>query len=117
MIGHQPKRGVLMADAGYMALSNDMSTANHAIDWGFGLVAEMTGTPYPELIVRATSQEHGQTGLREGSTAMLPDLAIADRIRILPVHACATVAMHPHFAVLAPDGRTIVADWPIMRGW
>lgn len=117
VIGHKPHRGVILTDAGYMALSKDSSTAGHPVDHGFGLVADMAGTPYPDLIVRATSQEHGQIGLRDGSTAPLPDLPLGARIRILPIHACATVAMHPSFSVLAPDGHTITADWPIMRGW
>ncbi|TKA97633.1 hypothetical protein FAZ78_05085 [Cereibacter changlensis] len=57
----------------------------------------MEGVPYPDLIVRAVSQKHGQIGLRDGSAATLPNLPLGARIRILPIHACATVAMHPVF--------------------
>jgi D-serine deaminase-like pyridoxal phosphate-dependent protein len=117
VIGHQPRRGVILTDAGYMALSKDISTSGHPVDYGFGLVADMEGVAYPDLIVRAVSQEHGQIGLRDGSAATLPNLPLGARIRILPIHACATVAMHPAFSVIAPDGHTISEDWPIMRGW
>ncbi|WP_299506948.1 hypothetical protein [Cypionkella sp.] len=52
-----------------------------------------------------------------GRAETLPNIPIGARVRILPVHACATVAMHQYFSAVASDGSTITADWPIMRGW
>jgi D-serine deaminase-like pyridoxal phosphate-dependent protein len=117
VIGHQTARGVIVTDAGYMALSRDTGTSGHPVDQGYGLVCDMEARPYPDLIVSGTNQEHGLLSIRTGSAAALPDLPLGARVRILPIHACATVAMHPAFAVLAEDGQSIAADWPIMRGW
>ena len=115
VIGHQPDRGIILTDAGYMALSKDHGTALMPVDQGFGLVATLDGTPIPDLLVTATSQEHGQLSIRPGSDAPLPELPIGTRLRIYPNHACATVAMHRSFAVL--DGEEITENWPIMSGW
>ncbi len=115
VIGHQPARGWIVTDAGFMALSKDHGTASMPVDQGYGLVADMNGAPFGDLIVRATSQEHGILAMRPGSAAPLPDLPIGSRVRIYPNHACATVAMHPGFAVTT--GGTITEDWPILHGW
>ncbi len=117
VIGHQPDRRWIVTDAGYMALSRDNGTASHPVQQGYGLVCDLAGRPYPDLIVAATNQEHGILSLRSGSLANLPDLQLGARVRILPIHACATVAMHPNFAVLGPSSDEIVESWPILRGW
>ncbi|MCR8725736.1 alanine racemase [Frigidibacter sp. ROC022] len=117
VIGHQPDRDWIVTDAGYMALSRDDGTASHPVHNGFGLVCDLDGRPYPDLIVRSTNQEHGILTLRPGSPATLPALELGARVRILPIHACATVAMHPNFAVLEPGTDRIAEYWPIMRGW
>ncbi|MDO6584792.1 alanine racemase [Salipiger sp. 1_MG-2023] len=115
VIGHQPSRGWIVTDAGFMALSKDHGTAAMPVDQGYGLVAALDGTPFGDLVVRAVSQEHGILALRPGSSGTLPELPIGSRLRIYPNHACATVAMHPAFAVC--DGMQITEDWPILRGW
>ncbi|GGB17534.1 alanine racemase [Allosediminivita pacifica] len=116
VIGHQPDRGWLITDAGFMALSRDRGTAQMPVDQGFGLVADLDGRPFGDLLVLKTNQEHGILGMREGSAAPLPELPVGTRLRIYPNHACATVAMHPSFAVIA-GGDEIVETWPIERGW
>lgn len=116
VIGHQPRRGWILTDSGFMALSKDHGTAGMPVDQGYGLVADIDGRPFGDLVVRGVSQEHGVLALREGSTATLPDLPVGTLLRIYPNHACATVAMHGSFAV-TDGGREIVEDWPIMRGW
>lgn len=117
VIGHQPDRAWILTDAGYMALSRDNGTATHPVHQGYGMVCDLTGQPYPDLIVSGTNQEHGILSLRPGSKASLPDLHLGARVRILPIHACATVAMHPSFAVLGGPSDAITEHWPIMRGW
>lgn len=115
VIGHQPARGWIVTDAGFMALSKDHGTAGMPVDQGYGLVADLDGRPFGDLIVQGTSQEHGILAMRPGSDARLPDLPVGARVRIYPNHACATVAMHPSFAVT--KGAAITEDWPILRGW
>ena len=99
-----------------MALSRDRGTARHHVDQGYGLVCDVGGTPYPDLIVSDASQEHGIISVRPGSAQALPELSIGTRVRILPNHACATGAQHDQYHVVRGGGE-IVANWPRIRGW
>jgi D-serine deaminase-like pyridoxal phosphate-dependent protein len=117
VIGHRPEKGWILVDAGWMALSRDRGTQKHPVDQGYGLVCDVDGTPWSDLIVEDASQEHGIIKLRPGSAATLPDLAIGAHVRILPNHACATGAQHDIYHVVESGSRTIVGTWPRMRGW
>ena len=99
-----------------MALSRDLGTASQALDQGYGLVCDVNGVPYGDLIVKSTNQEHGLLEMRAGSSAPLPDLPVGTLVRILPNHACATAAQHSEYIVL--DGNRISGRWPrIPAGW
>lgn len=116
VIGHQPSRNWIMVDAGWMALSRDRGTAAQKVDQGYGVVCTVDGEIIPDLIVVSANQEHGIVSLREGSGATLPNLPVGTRLRILPVHACATAAQHDFYDVL-PAGGGQMQVWPRMRGW
>jgi len=116
VIGHREDRGWTLVDAGWMALSRDRGTATQAVDQGYGLVAEMNGDVHPDLIVAATSQEHGTITVRPGSEAALPQWPLGTRLRILPNHACATAAQHDRYYV-ADDGDGALRLWPRINGW
>ncbi|MDA9402183.1 alanine racemase [Bradyrhizobium sp. CCBAU 45389] len=116
VIGHQKARGWIVTDAGWMALSRDRSTAKQALDQGYGVVCDLAGKPYPDLIVTDANQEHGIIGLRKGSNAPLPNLPIGSRVRILTNHACATGAQYDRYQVLDEEGR-VSAVWPRINGW
>jgi len=116
VIGAQPEKGIVIVDAGWMALSRDRGTAGQAIDQGYGLVCDEDGLPFPDLIVAQANQEHGVIMARPGSGASLPDLPIGTRLRILPNHACATAAQHGGYHVLSRDAAA-GAWWPRMAGW
>ena len=116
VIGHQAARGWIVTDAGWMALSRDRGTARQAVDQGYGLVCDLDGRPYPDLIVADANQEHGILALRKGSGEALPDLPIGARVRILPNHACATGAQHDRYHVLDAQGQ-VGAVWPRINGW
>lgn len=116
VIGHRPDKGWIITDAGWMALSRDRGTARQAVDQGYGLVCDRSGRPYPDLIVRDANQEHGVLATRSGSPAAAPDLAVGDRVRILPNHACATGAQHDRYHVVE-DGRHAGVVWPRITGW
>ncbi|MGE8131051.1 alanine racemase [Methylobacterium sp. NPDC080182] len=116
VIGHRRDKGWIITDAGWMALSRDRGTARQAVDQGYGVVCDRAGRPYPDLIVADANQEHGILALRPGSRAALPDLAIGDRVRVLPNHACATGAQYDRYHVLDADGR-VAAVWPRINGW
>lgn len=117
VIGRRPEKGWLLTDAGWMALSRDRGTQRHPVDQGYGLVCDIDGAPWADLIVDDASQEHGIVKVRPGSGANLPDLPIGSRVRILPNHACATGAQHERYHVVESGSRAIAAIWPRMRGW
>lgn len=116
VIGHQAERGWAIVDAGWMALSRDRGTQNQPVDQGYGVVCDIDGNPYPDLIVVLANQEHGVVAARPGSGAALPRFPVGTRLRILPNHACSTAAQFDSYTVLPEDGGA-VACWPRFRGW
>ncbi len=117
VIGHQPDKGWVLIDAGWMAMSQDRGTAKQAVNQGYGVVCDLAGRPYPDLVVADANQEHGIVTLRPGSAGVMPDLAIGDRVRVLPNHACATGAQHRSYHVVRGTGVAVEAEWPRFGGW
>jgi D-serine deaminase-like pyridoxal phosphate-dependent protein len=109
VIGRRPDRGWILVDAGWMALQ--------ARDQGYGLVCDLDGQPYPDLIVVETNQEHGIVAGRCGPTTALPDLPIGAQVRILPNRACATAAQHDRYHVLGEEKHSVATEWERFRGW
>lgn len=117
VIGHQREKGWIITDAGWMAMSRDRGTSKQAVDQGYGLVCDINGTLYPDIIVSDANQEHGIISVRAGSGAQLPDLKVGDRIRILPNHACATGAQHDAYHVVHGTSHEVEATWARFGGW
>jgi len=117
VIGHQREKGWILVDAGWMAMSQDRGTRKQEIDQGYGLVCDTAGVPYADLIVADANQEHGIITVRPSSGGVLPDLAIGDRVRILPNHACATGAQHRAYHVVRGASDKVEAEWPRFGGW
>ncbi len=115
VIGHQQEKGWIITDAGWMAMSRDRGTAAQAVDQGYGLVMSVDGELFEDLLVSATSQEHGIMSIRPGSAAALPALPVGTRVRVLPNHACATAAQFDRYHVTG-DG-SITAEWRRHDGW
>ncbi len=116
VIGHQRSKGWIIIDAGWMAMSRDRSTATQKIDQGYGVVCDLAGRPYADLILIDANQEHGIVAVRPGTEAGLPALTTGARVRILPNHACATGAQHDRYHLLDHDGQ-INKIWPRIDGW
>jgi D-serine deaminase-like pyridoxal phosphate-dependent protein len=114
VIGHRADKGWTLIDAGWMALSRDRGTARQPVDQGYGLVCDLDGRPYPDLIVTDTNQEHGIIAHRSGGK--VPSLPVGTRLRILPNHACATGAQHAGYNVV-DGGKAVAADWKRFAGW
>ncbi len=112
--GHRPDKGWTLIDAGWMALSRDRGTAKQSVDQGYGLVCDLDGRPYHDLIVVETSQEHGVIAHRAGGN--VPELPVGARLRILPNHACATGAQHEQYNV-AEGSQTVLWQWHRFSGW
>jgi D-serine deaminase-like pyridoxal phosphate-dependent protein len=117
VIGHQREKGWILVDAGWMALSQDRGTRKQDVDQGYGLVCDITGQPCGDLVVADANQEHGIITVRPGSGGVLPELAIGDRVRILPNHACATSAQHRSYHVVRGSSDKVEAEWPRFGGW
>jgi D-serine deaminase-like pyridoxal phosphate-dependent protein len=117
VIGHQPGKGWILVDAGWMAMSRDRGTAKQEVDQGYGVVCDVDGRPFEDLLMVDANQEHGVIAVRPGSRAALPDLPIGTRVRILPNHACATGAQHSCYHVVRDGADLIEAEWPRFGGW
>lgn len=116
VLGHQQDRGWIIVDAGWMSMSRDRGTEKQAIDQFYGVVCDLDGRPYPDLVLLQANQEHGILGLRPGSSGRLPDLQVGAMVRVLPNHACATAAQHDRYVVVN-GGRQVKAVWPRINGW
>lgn len=118
VIGHQRQKGWIITDAGSMALSQDRGTARQEIDQGYGMVCDIEGRPYPDLIVVNANQEHGIIARRPG-LAKEPEwhrFPIGSMVRILPNHACAMGAMHDRYHVI--DGTAeVISVWHRINGY
>ena len=116
VIGHQKKKGWIIVDAGWMALSRDRGTASQFVDQGYGLVCDVAGKVIGDLVVSETNQEHGIVSSRSGEPIDWQRYPIGATLRVLPNHACATAAMHDHYVVI-DERADAVAQWPRYNGW
>lgn len=117
VIGHRRDKGWILTDAGWMATSRDQGTSVQSVDQKYGLVATDTGELIPDLLMVAASQEHGTLAIRPGSDRPLPQIPVGTRLRILPVHACATAAQHDAYHVISTPDGDIEALWSRTHGW
>jgi D-serine deaminase-like pyridoxal phosphate-dependent protein len=117
VIGHQPEKGWILIDAGWMAMSQDRGTSRQAVSQGYGVVCDISGAAYENLIVADANQEHGIITVRPGSQGVLPQLTIGDRVRIFPNHACSTAAQHPGYHVVRGASQVVEAEWARFGGW
>jgi len=116
IIGHQKRKGWVITDAGWMALSRDRGTASQKVDQGYGLVCNVEGDPLNDLIVSSTNQEHGIISHRSKKEIAWESFGIGSMVRILPNHACATGAMYDRYNIT--DGFTEIIDvWHRINGW
>jgi D-serine deaminase-like pyridoxal phosphate-dependent protein len=115
VIGVQRARNRVIVDAGWMSLSRDRGTANQPIDQGYGLVCDIDGQAYGDLILVAANQEQGIVADRHGRAIDFQQLQIGARLRILPNHACATGAQHDSYRVVRD--RQVSAVWPRINHW
>ena len=115
VIGHQPERGWIITDAGWMALSRDRGTERQAVDQGYGLVCDVSGERLGDLMVVSANQEHGVIADRGGRAVSPDDFPIGTKLRVLTNHACATAAQHSGYTVV--EGDAVVDRWDRERGW
>jgi D-serine deaminase-like pyridoxal phosphate-dependent protein len=116
VIGHQPDKGWVITDAGWMALSRDRGTAGQRVDQRYGVVCDASGRPLDDLLVVSTNQEHGIVARRGGGAIDFGSFPLGTLLRVLPNHACATGAQHDRYHVVDANNE-IEAAWPRFSGW
>jgi D-serine deaminase-like pyridoxal phosphate-dependent protein len=116
VIGHQPDKGWIITDAGWMAMSRDRGTQRQQHDFGYGQVCTEAGDWIDGARLTGANQEHGIITLSGSEdvdiTARFP---IGSRLRILPNHACATGAQFPDYCAIDASGE--VQRWSRLHGW
>ncbi|TAJ86603.1 DSD1 family PLP-dependent enzyme [Reyranella sp.] len=117
VIGHQPEKGWVIVDAGWMAMSRDRGTQRQKIDYGYGAVCDASGGVIDGLFVSGANQEHGIISRRDGAAdpGVVQRFPIGTKLRLLPNHACATGAQYPFYLAVSPDGDA--APWQRFQGW
>ena len=117
VIGHQPEKGWVITDAGWMAMSRDRGTQRQKTDYGYGAVCDVDGRLIEGLVVSSANQEHGIVSRRDGTAdpSLVERFPIGAKLRILPNHACATGAQYPDYHLVKVSGAAQV--WPRFHGW
>src|SRR5699024_12735799 len=82
-----------------------------------GLDTAVEGELIPTRVMVGASQVHGVLAVRPGADRPLPDLPVGTRVRILPIHACATAAQHGHYEVMRSEGGPVTERWHRVLGW
>jgi D-serine deaminase-like pyridoxal phosphate-dependent protein len=117
VIGHNRRSERILIDAGALALSKDLSASEFTRNVGYGLIRPVRGAVLPplQMYVAEVHQEHGLIAATEGEPPW-DSLPIGAKVRVLPNHACLTVAPFDRYQVDRGDGQ---ADevWDKIRGW
>ena len=113
VIGHYPDRGMLLLNAGALALSKDPGPVHLDPDCGFGIPCDLSGHPVQGLRLTSLSQEHAEVRVSDpGLGARFPLGAL---LRIIPNHSCLAAACFERYLVLK-DGE-VLDEWRTERGW
>ncbi len=117
VIGHQPDKGWVICDAGWMAMSRDRGTSSQATDQGYGVVCDVAGNVLDDWVMASANQEHGIIAMRGDRVAPAVErrFPLGTQLRILPNHACATGAQFDVYESIQADGT--IARWPRFSGW
>ena len=106
VVSAQPEGDHCVVDAGALALSKELSHPLSASPtMGEIYTFYRDGILSDDLRVTSLSQEHGLLSER---------LAVGERVRILPNHACLAIACFDHMVVV--QGEEVVDRWKIWRG-
>lgn len=110
VIGHNRAAGVMTLDSGGLALSKDLGANAYMPDAKYGLVCDVDTLQPLGVCVNIVHQEHGT--VRVEDPALYDRLPIGSLVRVLPNHACMTVA-GGYGKYHLTDGRV----WDRIDGW
>jgi D-serine deaminase-like pyridoxal phosphate-dependent protein len=118
VIGHNPRAGRKLIDAGALALSKDVSGNRGGQKVGYGLVCPATGgRPEDGLTVAEVHQEHGLVAWEATADELERRHPIGTRVRVLPNHACLMAAPYDRYYVVRGIDPRVVGVWPKVTGW
>ncbi len=118
VIGHNPRAGRMLIDAGALALSKDVSGNRAGRQVGYGLVCPATGgRPAEGLVVVDVHQEHGLVAGEGGGGGLESRYPVGSRVRVLPNHACLMAAPYDRYYLVRGTGRRVEGVWPKVSGW
>jgi len=117
VIGHQTKKGWVITDGGWLAMSRDRGTANQKKDWGYGLVCDEAGHPMMDYFVSGANQEHGIISRFDKAPINPEDFPLGRHLRILPNHACPIAAAFDKYALVRGQDPEVQAIWPRFNNW
>jgi D-serine deaminase-like pyridoxal phosphate-dependent protein len=116
VIGHRADAGLVITDAGWMAMSRDRGTQTQLRDFGYGAPCDVDGNAIEALAFDEANQEHGVLRwIGDAGVDLAQRFPLGTPLRILPNHACATAAQFDRYSVLCEDGR--LREWPRFGGW
>lgn len=110
VIGHNRKAGVMTLDSGGLALSKDLGANAYMPEAKYGIVCDAETLEPLNVCVNIVHQEHGTVKVEDPS--LFDRLPIGSQVRILPNHACMTVA-GGYGKYHLTDGRV----WHRVDGW
>ena len=118
VIGHNPRSERILIDAGALALSKDLSGNTRTTRVGYGLLWPKTGGgPLDRLYVASVHQEHGLVAGSQPFDELARDYPIGTRVRVIPNHACLTVAPYDRYHVVRGQDACVLGAWPKLTGW
>lgn len=124
VIGHQPAKGRVLIDAGWMAMSRDRGTQAQAADsampeardFGYGALRDgVSGRWLDDLRFASANQEHGVLQADDG-VDVVRSYPIGHLLDVLPNHACATAAQFDRYW-LRGTGSAPSDFWMRSHGW
>lgn len=110
VIGHNRKAGVMTLDSGGLALSKDLGANAYMPEAKYGLVCDVETLEPLGVCVNIVHQEHGT--VKVDDPTLFDRLPIGSQVRVLPNHACMTVA-GGYGKYHLTDGRI----WNRIDGW
>jgi D-serine deaminase-like pyridoxal phosphate-dependent protein len=118
VIGHNPRTGRMLIDAGALALSKDLSGNRGGRRVGYGLVCSATGgRPEDGLIVTEAHQEHGLVACEGAGGGLESRYPVGTRVRVLPNHACLMAAPYDRYYLMRGSDPRVEGEWAKVTGW
>ena len=120
VIGQNRQANRILTDAGGLALSKDISASEFSDSTGYGWVTDINGNPIQDLYVESVHQEHGLIAVANDATGnrklAFEDFPVGSRLRILPIHACMTVAAFKQYYV-HDNENNLLHEWSRVNHW